>query len=32
MLPPSYDSKKEKLKDIVIALHWAATTGNVGKL
>lgn len=31
MLPSSNDTKKEKLKDILLGLHWAATTGNVGK-
>lgn len=29
MLPPSHDTKK---KDILLGLHWAATTGNVGKI
>ena len=31
MLPTSNDTKKEKLKDVLLGLHWAATTGNVGK-
>lgn len=31
MLPISNDTKKEKLKDVLLGLHWAATTGNVGK-
>lgn len=31
MLPASNDPKKEKLKDVLLGLHWAATTGNVGK-
>ncbi|KAF1799169.1 ankyrin repeat-containing domain protein [Mucor lusitanicus] len=30
MLPTSNDAKKEKLKDVLLGLHWAATTGNVG--
>ncbi|CAO0802538.1 unnamed protein product [Mucor circinelloides] len=30
MLPISNDTKKEKLKDALLGLHWAATTGNVG--
>ncbi|CAO3640895.1 unnamed protein product [Mucor hiemalis] len=30
MLPVSNDPKKEKLKDVLLGLHWAATTGNVG--
>ncbi|KAK4515943.1 uncharacterized protein ATC70_010903 [Mucor velutinosus] len=30
MLPMSNDAKKEKLKDVLLGLHWAATTGNVG--
>ncbi|KAG1077307.1 hypothetical protein G6F42_024933 [Rhizopus arrhizus] len=30
MLPISNDTKKEKLKDVLLGLHWAATTGNVG--
>ncbi|KAG2202481.1 hypothetical protein INT47_013097, partial [Mucor saturninus] len=30
MLPTSHDVKKEKLKDTLLGLHWAAITGNVG--
>jgi ABC-type transport system involved in cytochrome c biogenesis permease component len=31
MLPISNDPKKEKIKDTLLGLHWAAITGNVGK-
>ncbi|KAI8987382.1 hypothetical protein BDF20DRAFT_910012 [Mycotypha africana] len=30
MLSNSHDTKKERLKDSLLGLHWAATTGNVG--
>ena len=26
-----HDQKKDKSKDYLLGLHWAATTGNVGK-
>jgi hypothetical protein len=31
MLQGCHDQKKERLKDMLLGLHWAATTGNIGK-